>query len=91
MSDTIVNSLPSRVSPSLLCQDRADREDRTHSGVCHSDLGIMENSWASLPFPTQPVSDLSKSRDMLISYVALETYLRTHAPSRNSDTDSEIS
>ncbi|KAL6716299.1 hypothetical protein ACLMJK_005865 [Lecanora helva] len=26
----------------------------THSGVCHSDLGVMENSWASLPFPTQP-------------------------------------
>ncbi|KAK0516368.1 hypothetical protein JMJ35_000971 [Cladonia borealis] len=26
----------------------------THSGVCHSDLGIMENSWASLPYPTQP-------------------------------------
>ncbi|KAL8777108.1 MAG: hypothetical protein Q9213_008007 [Squamulea squamosa] len=25
----------------------------THSGVCHSDLGIMENSWASLPYPTQ--------------------------------------
>jgi len=26
----------------------------THSGVCHSDLGIMTNSWASLPHPTQP-------------------------------------
>ncbi|KAL8768115.1 MAG: hypothetical protein Q9209_005578 [Squamulea sp. 1 TL-2023] len=25
----------------------------THSGVCHSDLGIMENSWAGLPYPTQ--------------------------------------
>ncbi|KAL8759784.1 MAG: hypothetical protein Q9199_000508 [Rusavskia elegans] len=25
----------------------------THSGVCHSDLGIMENSWAALPYPTQ--------------------------------------
>ncbi|KAF2263448.1 GroES-like protein [Lojkania enalia] len=25
----------------------------THSGVCHSDLGIMTNAWAMLPFPTQ--------------------------------------
>lgn len=24
----------------------------THSGVCHSDLGIMLNNWASLPLPT---------------------------------------
>ena len=26
---------------------------RTHSGVCHSDMGVMENSWANLPFPVQ--------------------------------------
>jgi len=26
----------------------------THSGVCHSDLGIMTNSWSQLPHPTQP-------------------------------------
>ncbi|KAA6416085.1 MAG: alcohol dehydrogenase II [Lasallia pustulata] len=26
----------------------------THSGVCHSDFGIMTNSWAGLPHPTQP-------------------------------------
>ncbi|KAF2745845.1 GroES-like protein [Sporormia fimetaria CBS 119925] len=26
----------------------------THSGVCHSDLGIMTNSWKMLPYPTQP-------------------------------------
>jgi len=26
----------------------------THSGVCHSDLGVMTNSWAALPYPTQP-------------------------------------
>lgn len=26
----------------------------THSGVCHSDLGVMTNSWAMLPVPTQP-------------------------------------
>ncbi|KAI9717302.1 MAG: hypothetical protein M1812_004829 [Candelaria pacifica] len=26
----------------------------THSGVCHSDMGIMTNSWAGLPLPTQP-------------------------------------
>ncbi|KAL6153338.1 hypothetical protein ACJQWK_11691 [Exserohilum turcicum] len=26
----------------------------THSGVCHSDFGVMTNSWKSLPFPTQP-------------------------------------
>ncbi|TVY91768.1 alcohol dehydrogenase [Lachnellula willkommii] len=26
----------------------------THSGVCHSDLGVMENAWRSLPYPTQP-------------------------------------
>ncbi|KAG9242405.1 alcohol dehydrogenase-like protein [Calycina marina] len=25
----------------------------THSGVCHSDMGVMENSWVLLPFPTQ--------------------------------------
>ncbi|RMZ78915.1 hypothetical protein DV737_g3695, partial [Chaetothyriales sp. CBS 132003] len=24
----------------------------THSGVCHSDLGVMTNSWGSLPEPT---------------------------------------
>lgn len=24
----------------------------THSGVCHSDLGIMMNSWRQMPFPT---------------------------------------
>ncbi|KAJ5717432.1 hypothetical protein N7488_003078 [Penicillium malachiteum] len=26
----------------------------THSGVCHSDLGIMTNTWSTLPYPTQP-------------------------------------
>jgi len=26
----------------------------THSGVCHSDMGIMENTWRGLPYPTQP-------------------------------------
>lgn len=26
----------------------------THSGVCHSDLGVMTNSWSWLPYPTQP-------------------------------------
>ncbi|KAI9731038.1 MAG: hypothetical protein M1834_005501 [Cirrosporium novae-zelandiae] len=26
----------------------------THSGVCHSDLGVMTNSWHHLPFPTPP-------------------------------------
>ncbi|GCB27163.1 alcohol dehydrogenase 2 [Aspergillus awamori] len=26
----------------------------THSGVCHSDLGVMTNTWRSLPYPTQP-------------------------------------
>ncbi|RHZ71008.1 hypothetical protein CDV55_106408 [Aspergillus turcosus] len=26
----------------------------THSGVCHSDYGVMTNSWQMLPFPTQP-------------------------------------
>ncbi|KAF2151793.1 GroES-like protein [Myriangium duriaei CBS 260.36] len=25
----------------------------THSGVCHSDMGIMTNSWKALPYPTQ--------------------------------------
>ncbi|KAJ4297583.1 hypothetical protein N0V90_005476 [Kalmusia sp. IMI 367209] len=25
----------------------------THSGVCHSDMGIMANSWKHMPFPTQ--------------------------------------
>lgn len=24
----------------------------THSGVCHSDMGVMTNSWAILPYPT---------------------------------------
>ncbi|KAL4893333.1 chaperonin 10-like protein [Aspergillus ambiguus] len=26
----------------------------THSGVCHSDYGIMANNWKMLPYPTQP-------------------------------------
>ena len=26
----------------------------THSGVCHSDYGVMMNAWRSLPAPTQP-------------------------------------
>lgn len=26
----------------------------SHSGVCHSDLGVMTNRWAGLPAPTQP-------------------------------------
>jgi hypothetical protein len=26
---------------------------RTHSGVCHSDLGVMTCSWKTLPYPTQ--------------------------------------
>ncbi|KAF2281598.1 GroES-like protein [Westerdykella ornata] len=25
----------------------------THSGVCHSDLGVMTNAWAALPYPVQ--------------------------------------
>ncbi|PVH99256.1 GroES-like protein [Periconia macrospinosa] len=25
----------------------------THSGVCHSDFGVMMNAWKTLPFPTQ--------------------------------------
>lgn len=25
----------------------------THSGVCHSDFGVMTNSWAILPRPTE--------------------------------------
>nr|POE89288.1 alcohol dehydrogenase 2 [Quercus suber] len=25
----------------------------SHSGVCHSDLGVMTNRWAGLPYPTQ--------------------------------------
>ncbi|QKX62472.1 uncharacterized protein TRUGW13939_09633 [Talaromyces rugulosus] len=26
----------------------------THSGVCHSDFGVMTNTWRTLPYPTQP-------------------------------------
>ncbi|KAH8698285.1 putative alcohol dehydrogenase [Talaromyces proteolyticus] len=26
----------------------------THSGVCHSDYGVMTNTWRTLPYPTQP-------------------------------------
>ncbi|KAH2049245.1 hypothetical protein KXW51_006012 [Aspergillus fumigatus] len=26
----------------------------THSGVCHSDYGVMTNSWKTLPHPTMP-------------------------------------
>lgn len=26
----------------------------THSGVCHSDMGVMEKTWRGLPYPTQP-------------------------------------
>ncbi|KAK5010230.1 hypothetical protein LTR28_011105, partial [Elasticomyces elasticus] len=25
----------------------------THSGICHSDMGVMMNTWALLPAPTQ--------------------------------------
>lgn len=25
----------------------------THSGICHSDYGVMTNTWKILPFPTQ--------------------------------------
>jgi len=25
----------------------------THSGVCHSDMGVMQNTWKALPYPTQ--------------------------------------
>jgi propanol-preferring alcohol dehydrogenase len=25
----------------------------SHSGVCHSDMGVMMNAWSMLPFPTQ--------------------------------------
>jgi propanol-preferring alcohol dehydrogenase len=28
-------------------------QSRTHSGVCHSDMGVMLNAWKTLPFPTQ--------------------------------------
>lgn len=31
----------------------ADLKQRTHSGVCHSDFGIMTNSWKHLPLPTE--------------------------------------
>lgn len=34
-------------------QKRTNTIPRTHSGVCHSDLGIMLNGWAQLPFPTE--------------------------------------
>jgi len=26
----------------------------SHSGVCHSDMGIMEHTWRGLPVPVQP-------------------------------------
>ncbi|OOF93723.1 hypothetical protein ASPCADRAFT_209010 [Aspergillus carbonarius ITEM 5010] len=26
----------------------------THSGVCHSDYGVMTNTWSTLPYPTPP-------------------------------------
>lgn len=26
----------------------------THTGVCHSDMGVMMQNWSILPFPTQP-------------------------------------
>jgi Zn-dependent alcohol dehydrogenase len=31
----------------------ANTHHSTHSGVCHSDMGVMMNSWSILPFPTQ--------------------------------------
>ncbi|KID63573.1 alcohol dehydrogenase II, partial [Metarhizium brunneum ARSEF 3297] len=30
----------------------AHSPSRSHSGVCHSDLGVMTNSWSTLPHPT---------------------------------------
>lgn len=32
----------------------------THSGVCHSDMGVMENSWRGLPYPTQEGQGMSR-------------------------------
>jgi propanol-preferring alcohol dehydrogenase len=33
---------------------KKSNKSSTHSGVCHSDLGVMTNTWSLLPFPTQP-------------------------------------
>lgn len=43
----------------------------SHSGVCHSDTGIMENSWAWLPAPTQAgqVGGHEVSRKLFTSHV----------------------
>lgn len=35
------------------CPHKTDMTCRTHSGVCHSDMGVMLNAWKTLPFPTQ--------------------------------------
>ena len=45
------NNIP--VSPHKYFTNDTDTICRTHSGVCHSDFGIMLNSWAALPFPTE--------------------------------------
>jgi propanol-preferring alcohol dehydrogenase len=37
---------------SKICKVVTLKPHRTHSGVCHSDLGVMTNSWRGLPFPT---------------------------------------
>jgi propanol-preferring alcohol dehydrogenase len=39
----------SHIIPTHLSNSNA----RTHSGVCHSDMGVMMNSWSILPAPTQ--------------------------------------
>ena len=36
----------------MLARIDSDEHTRTHSGVCHSDLGVMTNSWRGLPMPT---------------------------------------
>jgi D-arabinose 1-dehydrogenase-like Zn-dependent alcohol dehydrogenase len=42
----------SRFCTSCPYNSRLIENRSTHSGVCHSDLGVMTCSWKGLPFPT---------------------------------------
>ncbi|KAJ2980739.1 hypothetical protein NQ176_g2458 [Zarea fungicola] len=43
----------------------------THSGVCHSDMGVMTNSWASLPAPLRRTGNAAFTLLWLFATAAL--------------------
>jgi propanol-preferring alcohol dehydrogenase len=49
-----LNNLPTHLTQLCISiYHNITNRHRTHSGVCHSDMGVMTNSWSFLPAPTQ--------------------------------------